>query len=84
MTSTDTDTTGDTEFARPAADFRTPEQEQVAKGAGIAPADELTIDDINPLNANLFAEDRYHRYFERLRDKDPIARSRLPCSRRTC
>ena len=67
-----TDTTSDTEFQRPPAGFQTPEQEQVAKGAGVAPADELAIGDINPLNANLFAEDRYHRYFERLRNEDPI------------
>lgn len=67
-----TDTTSHTEFQRPPAGFQTPEQEQVAKGAGVASADELAIDDINPLNANLFAEDRYHRYFERLRNEDPI------------
>jgi len=67
-----TDTTTDTHFPRPPAGFRTPEQEQVVNGAGVAPADELTIDEINPLNANLFAEDRYHRYFERLRNEDPI------------
>lgn len=72
MTETSTDTPSDTEFARPPAGFMTPEQEQVAKGASVAPADELAIEDINPLNANLFAEDRYHRYFERLRNEDPV------------
>ena len=70
--STMTDTTTDTELKRPPADFQTPEQEQVVKGADVASADELAIEDINPLNANLFAEDRYHRYFERLRNEDPI------------
>ena len=60
---TDTDTSNDQKIQRPPADFRSPEQEQVEKGAGVAPADELTLEYINPLNANLFAEDRYHRYF---------------------
>ena len=67
-----TDTRSEIQIQRPPAGFRSPEQEQVEKGAGVAPADELDISDINPLNANLFAEDRYHRYFERLRDEDPI------------
>ena len=67
-----TDTRNDNRIPRPPAGFRTPEQEQVEQGAGVAPADELAIEDINPLNANLFAEDRYHRYFERLRNEDPI------------
>ncbi len=64
--------TSDTQFPMPPAGFQTPEQEQVAKGVDVAPADELALEDINPLNANLFAEDRYHRYFERLRNEDPI------------
>ena len=64
----------DTQYEVPAlpAGFRTPEQEQAENGAGVASADELDIDDINPLNAHLFADDRYHRYFERLRNEDPI------------
>ena len=72
MTHTDADTENERKIQRPPADFRSPEQEQVEKGAGIAGADDLAIEDINPLNANLFAEDRYHRYFERLRNEDPI------------
>lgn len=54
------------------AEFRTPEQEQAAKGRGVAPADELALDHINPLNAHLFREHRWHRYFERLRSEDPV------------
>jgi len=53
-------------------DFRTPEQEQAQKGAGVAPADELALEDLNPLNANLFRENRWARTFERLRAEDPI------------
>jgi cytochrome P450 len=69
---TDTDTSTDTGIQWPPAGFRSPEQEQAEKGADVAPADELAIEDINPLNAHLFAGDRYHRYFERLRNEDPI------------
>ncbi len=54
------------------AEFRTPEQEQALKGRGVAPADELALDDINPLNAHLFRESRWQRYFERLRNEDPV------------
>ena len=53
-------------------DFRTPEQEQAQKGAGVAPADELALEDLNPLNANLFRENRWARTFERLRAEDPF------------
>ena len=53
-------------------DYRTPEQVLEEKGRGVAPADELALEDINPLNANLFAEDRWQGYFERLRKEDPV------------
>ncbi len=52
--------------------FRTPEQEQAANGRGVAPADELALEDLNPLNAHLFRENRWHGYFERLRREDPV------------
>ena len=52
--------------------YRTPEQEQADKGAGVAPADELALADLNPLNAHLFRENRWQRTFERLRAEDPI------------
>ena len=54
------------------AGFRTPEQEQAARGRGVAPADELALEDINPLNAHLFRENRWHDHFERLRREDPV------------
>ena len=52
--------------------FRTPEMEQAEKGAGVAPADQLALEDINPLNAHLFREHRWHDYFRRLRAEDPV------------
>jgi len=52
--------------------FRTPEQEQAEHGAEVPDAHELALEDINPLNAHLFAGDRYHSHFERLRNEDPI------------
>ena len=53
-------------------EYRTPEQEQAEKGRDVAPADELALEDINPFNANLFREHRWHGYFERLRREDPV------------
>jgi cytochrome P450 len=52
--------------------YRNPEQEQAVKGRGVAPADEFALDGINPLNAHLFRENRWQRYFERLRNEDPV------------
>jgi cytochrome P450 len=54
------------------AEYRTPEQEQAEKGRDVAPAHELPLEDINPLNANLFRENRWQGYFERLRREDPV------------
>jgi cytochrome P450 len=56
----------------PPAEFRTPEQEQAAKGSNIRPAQDLRLEDINPVNAHLFREDRWQDYFERLRCEDPV------------
>ncbi|MGH0033849.1 MAG: cytochrome P450 [Myxococcota bacterium] len=53
-------------------EYRTPEQEQAAKGAGVAPAHELALEDVNPYNAHLFRENRWQGYFERLRREDPV------------
>lgn len=62
-----------TEALQPgSAEFRTPEQEQAEAGRAVAAADELALEDINPLNANLFAENRWQGYFERLRNEDPV------------
>ncbi len=52
--------------------LRTPEQEQAEKGLNVAPAADLALDEINPLNAHLFRENRWHDYFSRLRAEDPI------------
>ncbi len=56
----------------PPEGWRTPEEQMAEDGANVAPADELAIEEINPLNANLFAEDRWQPYFERLRNEDPV------------
>lgn len=63
---------GDEELAMPPADFRTPEQEMAEMGADIPPAAELALDEINPVNAHLYAEDRWHDHFARLRREDPV------------
>ncbi len=71
MTDTANETTAE-ELPPPPADFRTPEQEMADLGAGVPAAGELSIEQINPLNAHLFAEDRWHDHFARLRRDDPI------------
>jgi len=53
-------------------EFRNPEQEMVEKGANVGAAADLAIDEINPLNANLFAEHRWQDHFARLRAEDPV------------
>ena len=57
---------------RPPAGFRTPEQEQAERGADVPAASELALEDINPLNAHLYAEDRWHDHHARLRHEDPV------------
>jgi cytochrome P450 len=52
--------------------YRTPEQENAIKGKNVPDASELSIDEINPLNANLFSENRWKGFFERLRKEDPV------------
>ncbi len=62
-----------TEQLRPVpAEYRTPEQEQAENGRDVLPAHELALEDINPLNANLFSQNRWQGYFERLRNEDPV------------
>jgi cytochrome P450 len=56
----------------PTTEFRTPEQEQAAVGANVPSAYEMALEDINPVNAHLFAEDRWQDHFERLRKEDPV------------
>ena len=52
--------------------FRTPEQEQAAKGADVPGAYEMPLKEINPLNAHLFKDNRWQEHFERLRAEDPV------------
>ena len=56
----------------PREGFRSAEQEQAEHGADVPDASELTIDQINPVNAHLYAEDRWHGHHARLRAEDPI------------
>jgi cytochrome P450 len=53
-------------------EYRTPEQEQAAKGANTPDPYEMRLEDINPLNAHLFSENRWAEVFERLRAEDPV------------
>ncbi|MEM8618860.1 MAG: cytochrome P450 [Actinomycetota bacterium] len=61
---------------------RTPEQEAAEKGGDAPSADELPIDAINPYNAHLFREERWHDYFARLRAEDPVHLNELDLSGR--
>ena len=56
----------------PPAEIRTPEMEMAEKGADVPAADQLSIDEINPANAHLFREHRWHDHFARLRAEDPV------------
>jgi len=69
---TDTTTNDGTETSFLPDDLRTPEMEMAELGADVAPASQLDLADINPLNAHLFAQHRWHDYFARLRDEDPV------------
>ncbi len=64
----------DTTTNRPIFDptIRTPEMEMAEKGAGVPAAADLSIEEINPLNAHLFKENRWQDHFARLRAEDPI------------
>jgi cytochrome P450 len=68
---TDTDT-GSKRMQWPEAGFKSPEQAQAETGASVPAAEDLSIEEINPVNAHLFAEDRWHGHFERLRNEDPV------------
>ncbi|MCP3855380.1 MAG: cytochrome P450 [Actinomycetia bacterium] len=56
----------------PAGEYRSPEQEMAEQGAGVPAAADLLIDEINPLNAHLFHENRWQDHFARLRAEDPV------------
>ncbi len=53
-------------------DFWNPEQEQAEAGKNVPPADELALEEINPLNAHLFRDHSWQGHFERLRKEDPV------------
>ena len=65
------DTTVD-EAGAEAFNIRGPEQEMAELGANVPDAAELAIEDINPLNAHLFRENRWQDHFARLRVEDPV------------
>ena len=75
------ETTTEQQLRQP-AEYRTPEQEQAAKGADIRPVDEVALEDINPVNAHLFKDNRWPAYFERLRAEDPVHFNELGSSGR--
>ncbi len=56
----------------PTSEFRTPEQEQAEAGRHIRPVHEIPLEEVNPLNANLFAQNRFEEVFARLRKEDPV------------
>ena len=47
------------------------DSEEVIKGP-IPLASDMPLEDINPVSARLFSEDRWQEYFERLRKEDPV------------
>ena len=67
-----TETTTDRAAWLAAAAVRNPEREQALFAADVPPADQLALDEINPLNPHLFRENRWQEYFARLRREDPV------------
>ena len=62
--------------------FQTPEQEQAQKGANTPDPYDMALEDINPLNAHLFSNNRWREVFERLRKEDPVHFNELETSGR--
>ncbi len=54
------------------AAVRSPEKEQALFAGDVPAADDLALEDINPLNPHLFRENRWHDHFTRLRREDPV------------
>ncbi|MEM7273081.1 MAG: cytochrome P450 [Actinomycetota bacterium] len=52
--------------------FRNPDVEQAIFAGDVPAADELAIEEINPVNPHLFREHRWHDHFARLRAEDPV------------
>ena len=66
-----TDTTAESTSVE-AFRVRGPEQEMAERGANVPAAADLSIEEINPLNAHLFRENRWQDHFARLRKEDPV------------
>ena len=63
-------------------DVVTPEMEMAEKGRNAPGAYDVPIEEVNPLNAHLFLEDRWQEHFARLRDEDPVHFNELETSGR--
>ncbi len=63
-------------------DVVTPEMEMAEKGRNAPGAYDVAIEEVNPLNAHLFLEDRWQEHFARLRAEDPVHFNELETSGR--
>ncbi|MEL0138840.1 MAG: cytochrome P450 [Acidimicrobiaceae bacterium] len=63
-------------------DVVTPEMEMAEKGRNAPGAYDVPIEEVNPLNAHLFLEDRWQEHFTRLRAEDPVHFNELETSGR--
>ncbi|MEK9999111.1 MAG: cytochrome P450 [Acidimicrobiaceae bacterium] len=63
-------------------DVVTPEMEMAEKGRNAPGAYDVPIEEVNPLNAHLFLEDRWQEHFARLRAEDPVQFNDLETSGR--
>jgi cytochrome P450 len=63
-------------------DVVTPEMEMSEKGRNAPGAFDVPIEEVNPLNAHLFLEDRWQEHFARLRAEDPVHFNELETSGR--
>lgn len=62
--------------------MRSPEHEMFELGKDVGAAADMALEDINPLNAHLFRENRWHDHFARLRAEDPVHLNELESSGR--
>ena len=51
---------------------RMPGDSEAPKTGRIPPAEEINLDELNPVWPRLFSEDRWQAYFKRLREEDPV------------
>ena len=63
-------------------DVVSPEMEMAEKGRNAPGAYDVPIEEVNPLNAHLFLEDRWQEHFARLRAEDPVHFNELETSGR--